>query len=44
MTLALNLTEKRQKIQKAQKGKKKKQVENADLYRPVLNKIMTTHK
>ena len=43
MTLALNLTEKRQKIQKAQKGKKK-QVENADLYKPVLNKIMTTHK
>lgn len=42
MKLALNLTEKRQKLQKAQKGKK--QVENADLHKPVLNKIITTHK
>ena len=35
-------------MQKAQKDKKtsfpKESVENVDLYKPVLNKIMTTHK
>ena len=34
-------------MQKAQKDKKtsfaKESVENSDLYKPVLNKIMTTH-
>ena len=41
-----NSTQK-QKIQKAHKNKKssfpKELVENADVYKPVLNKIMATH-
>ena len=31
-------------MEKAQKDKKLESVENAYLYKPVLNKIMTTHK
>ena len=38
----------RQKTQKAQKDKKnsyvREKVENTDLYKPILNKMMTTHK
>ena len=43
-----NSTYNRQKTQKIRKTKKtsfpKESVENADLYKPVLNKIMTAHK
>ena len=43
-----NLTQNRQKTQKAQKDQKisfkKEQLENADFYKPELNKIIITHK
>ena len=43
-----DLTQIRQKIQKSAERKKaifsKEKVENVDLYKPVLNKIMATHK
>ena len=43
-----NSTQNRQKTQKAQKDQKisfpKEQVENADFYKPELNKIIITHK
>ena len=45
--LTSNSTQNKQKTQKAQKKKKtsfpKEFVENADFYKPVLNKIMTSH-
>ena len=41
-------TQNKQKTQKAQKDKKpvfpKESAENTDLYKPVFNKIMTTHR
>ena len=41
MEITLNSTQTRKKTQKVQKDKKES-VKNADLYKPVLNKIMTT--
>ena len=47
MKIASDSTRNRQRTQKAQENKKasfpKKSVENADFYKPVLKKIMTTH-
>ena len=47
MNITSNSTQNRQKTQKAQRDKKtsfpKELVENADLYKTVLNKIMTTY-
>ena len=47
MKITSNSTYNRQKIQKAQNDKKsrflKELVENADLHKPVLNKIKTTN-
>ena len=47
MKITSNSTHNRQKIQKAQNDKKssflKELVENADLHKPVLNKVKTTN-
>ena len=47
MKITSNSTQNRQKTQKAQNDKKtsfpKESVENADLHKPVLNKIKTKH-
>ena len=48
MKITSDLIQIRQKIQKSAETKEaifsKEKVENVDLYKPVLNKIMTTHK
>ena len=43
MKITLNSTENRQKTQKAQNRFPKESVQNADLYKAVLEKIMSTH-
>ena len=47
MKITSNSTQNRQKTQKSQKDKEasfpKESVENADMYKTILNKIMTTH-
>ena len=48
MKITSDLIQNRQKIQKSAERKEaissKEKVENVDLYKPVLKKIMTTHK